>query len=103
MNGFCWYHRGKTEPVSNFHAVRVYDEELRELVDNAVQKKTSIRLFGRLEAIKELDIEQKQRSAAFIRATTILTVDLRERVPDEIDSSPSDGENASDEQKFAKE
>lgn len=87
MNGFCWSRREGTEPVACFHTVRVYDDGLRELVDNAVQKKTVIRLLGRLGANMELDNELKPRFSVYIRATAILTIDSRERVPDENDIS----------------
>lgn len=68
---FLYIFRTKTEPIPVFNQVKVYDKNLRELVDNAVEKKAVIRVVGRLETSKDTDKDQKRRSAAYIRATNI--------------------------------
>lgn len=57
--------------MPRFFSVRVYDEALRGLVRENVEKAIPIRLQGKHCAEKEIDDKGKQRSSSYIRATNI--------------------------------
>lgn len=53
--------------------MQVWDKKLQELVSQAVQKNSIIRLTGRLVVNNDVDNEKRKRSAVHIHATNIWT------------------------------
>lgn len=71
FNNSHFFISGNLQPRVNYFPIRVYGEELRNLA-SGLEKTRSIRLIGMLQYSHELDKNQKNRKATFIRASNIM-------------------------------
>lgn len=98
------YFRTGGELKPSFFTIKVFDDDLRDLVRDEVKKGTNIRLEGKLLAHKEADNEGKQRHASFIRASNVMIIASRaetaqsanDNTADEFSTETLDGQETTD-------
>lgn len=82
--------RTTNEQVNELHSIRVYDEALRERLNEAVEKSKTVHIIGALKRMRTTDKAGNARNNSYIRAENIFVLSERSGMSSEEGVPPAE-------------